>query len=108
MPTQVPQLYSICRVRVRLGETDYLRPCIVLEATPTVLCVAAISSQIDLYQPTQHFLIPADHPDFISTGLDRISYVIGAPLFDAKLEDVEKVLGCLSGDLAKSFEQWIG
>jgi hypothetical protein len=91
-----------------LGEVDYLRPCVVVEVTPAVLCVAAISAQVDLYLPGQHFLIPSDHPDFSNTGLDRTSYVIGAPLFDAKIEEVERVLGCLNGELAGSFEKWIG
>lgn len=100
---------QVCLVEVPLGESDYNRPCVVAAMIDAGnICLAAISSKLDLYNPGQHFLIPQDHPDFPATGLKVTSYVIGAPLFDGSADRVVKVLGLLSGDLAEQFKNWIG
>ena len=104
----VPSALQICLVRVRLGEAYYPRPCVVLTVEGTVLRLAAISSQLDLYRPREHFLIRQDDPDFAATGLETESYVLATPLFRADASRVIAVKGILTGRLAQRFLDWIG
>ncbi|HEY3324795.1 MAG TPA: hypothetical protein VGP72_30360 [Planctomycetota bacterium] len=99
---------QICIVRVRLGEAYYPRPCVILTVEGTSLRLAAISSKMDLYRPSEHLLIREDDPDFSATGLETASYVLGVPIFRAESDRVLAVKGALTGDLAKAFTDWIG
>lgn len=69
---------------------------------------AALSSKMDLYRASEHFLIRQDDPDFPATGLETDSYVLGAPLFHADAGRVIAVQGALTGRLAQRFLDWIG
>jgi len=100
---------QICRVKVKLGESRYLRPSVVLAIyDQDDLSLAPISSKLDLYQPSAHFLIPEDHPDFAATGLKVTSYVIGDRLFEEQAAFVQQILGELQGKLAEDFTKWMG
>jgi hypothetical protein len=63
---------------------------------------------MELYRTGFHFIVRDDHPDFLGTGLEVTSYVVGAPIIEAERGRVLKVLGAFSGGLAEEFRSWIG
>jgi len=101
--------YQVCIVAIRVGEVEYPRPCVAITVLSAdgIAGALAISSKLDLYKPDQHFLINANHPDFPATGLSTTSYVIGSPVIDITPEEVEKVIGALTGELGCAFRRWI-
>jgi len=85
------------------------RPCIVLEEPlASLVTIAPISAAAQLYNPLLHFQIPANHPDFPTTGLRRTSYVLGEDIRDVQASKLQERVGQLNGDLRTKFVQWIG
>ena len=100
---------DLFRTIVRLRASGDQRPCIVLsEPRNGRVLLAPLSSALDLYSPTLHFLIRDDHPDFKATGLTKTSYVIGNELRDSPVELLGDHLGRFEGELAGEFKKWIG
>ena len=102
-------ILDVVLAKVRIGESDDYRPCIVVaaEAAPFVT-LALCSSQLDLYRPGVDFLIRGDDPDFAATGLARTSYVIDRPLVRVEAKTARKTYGRLEGALAEDFKEWAG
>ena len=81
---------DVVLAKVRVGESDDYRPCIVVSTEPArFVTLALCSSQLDLYRAGVDFLIRDYDPDFAATGLKRTSYVIDRPFVrvDAKVEE---------------------
>ncbi len=100
---------DVVLAKVRVGESDDYRPCVVdsAEAAPSIV-LAPCSSQLDLYRAGVDFLIRDDDPDFAATGLNRTSYVIDRPFVRVDAKVVRKTYGCLEGALAERFKEWAG
>lgn len=107
--------FDIFRASVQFGKSTDPRPCIVLrEPAPDpdaldspVVLLAPISSQMDLYVPSQHFLIDERDDDFRATGLRRRSYIIATVPVFAPVSRLGKRLGALQGDLLARFMSWL-
>lgn len=83
------------------------RPCIILEVgTREKIKLALISSAIDLYDASRHFLLDSRHPDFPESGLRRTSYIMKDAVVEAEAKKLGKKLGELKQQLAKDFEKW--
>lgn len=102
-------ILDVVLAKVRVGESDDYRPCIVVatEAAPFVT-LALCSSQLDLYSAGVDFLIRDDDPDFAATGLNRTSYVIDRRFVRVDAKVARKTYGCLEGALAERFKEWAG
>jgi hypothetical protein len=105
LPRRLDIHWSIVEVRTSRDQ----RPCIIVEsgAGETVF-VAPLSSQLDLYDRSRHFLIESSDPDFPATGLRKSCFVLGDFLRDIPASSVGKLIGRLEGDLALRFVEWIG
>lgn len=107
--------YDIFRARVQFGKSTDPRPCIVLRGpTPDpdnvrapVVLLAPLSSQMDLYEPANHFLLDKREADFEATGLSRSSYIITTVPAHVAVSNLGKRLGALQGDLLARFLSWL-
>ena len=108
--------FDIYRAKIQFGKSVDPRPCIVLreptqdpDAPPgtLVVLVAPLSSQMDLYDPSRHFLLDDVDVDFAATGLRRKSYVIATAPAHVPVALLEKKYGALAGDLLVRFLFWL-
>ena len=98
---------DIVAAKLQLGPSLDRRPWLVLTAGAQDRCLLLpISSALELFDPTQHFRLDPQHPDFPATGLRKASYIIGSRPVDSSTTTLEKRLGCLQGDLAAKFLEW--
>jgi hypothetical protein len=104
-----PQSKEIYLARAMWGFCRDMRPCVVIELTKTGwVKVALLSSAMDLYRPVQDFLIDSRSEDFLTTGLNRTSYVSGEHFAEIPIQDLgKKRLGILTGELAGAFDEWM-
>ncbi len=85
------------------------RPSIVVNVSANkIVVVCLISSQMDLFQSSKHFLIESTDADFKSTGLVKSSYAAGDEIHELKPGELLERIGVLRGDLALRFEKWFG
>lgn len=100
---------DVVLARVRVGESDDYRPCVVVSTEPApFVALALCSSQLDLYHAGVDFLIRDDDPGFGPTGLSRTSYVIDRPLVRVEARVIRKAYGRLEGALGERFKEWAG
>ena len=100
---------DVFRIKIRFGQADYPRPGVIVALSQNSdVRLVVISSKLDLYRPSEHFLIRDDHSDFSATGLKFTSYVVGAPIFAIKSNELLTRMGSLQGELAQEFKNWMG
>ena len=100
---------DVVLAKVRVGESDDYRPCVVVSTEPAPFVTLALcSSQLDLYGAGVDFPIRDDDPGFGATGLRRTSYVIDRPFVRVEAKVVRKTYGRLEGALGERFKEWAG
>lgn len=99
-------IFSIRMGKVDLNESNYPRPCIILNQSGNIVFVMLISSSMSIKRPTC-FLIDEKNPNFNSTGLVRTSYVL-EDILEIKVDKLRKEIGKLEGELLKQFQDWVG
>lgn len=102
------QPFDIHLVRLRVGESNDLRPCVILSEPDQSFARMMPISSSDLFNPSRDFRIHQTHPDFPKTGLKKTSFVIGDRIREVSLVIIEKRLGSLEGALRREFEEWLG
>jgi mRNA-degrading endonuclease toxin of MazEF toxin-antitoxin module len=108
MPPRVGDIY---RANFVWRESTDPRPCVIVDIPAEgVVVVAPLSAQVEDYYrgPPDHFLIRVDDPDFDATGLPKTSFADASEMRDMDATDLLKRKGCLRGDLARRFFEWIG
>jgi hypothetical protein len=90
------------------GHSTDPRRCVVIAVSANqTVTVAPLSSAVQLFNPTLHFLISDMHPDFSATGLKRASYANGTEIHQIEIAKLTKFIGRFEGKLAKDFKAWI-
>jgi len=67
-----------------------------------------LSSALDLYDHTNHFLISEEEGNFKETGLKKTCYANGMEIHKTSVSALQKRIGSLKGNLARQFTDWIG
>ncbi len=93
---------------IQVGLSTDPRRAIVFAIQPGTILVFACSSQLDLYDPCNDFLIESDDPNFGPTGFKKTSYAIGGKIHRLPHNRVLKKYGMLEGDLAARYLEWAG
>ena len=103
-----PQPNEIYQAKIRIGFSDDLRPCVVIDP-PFLgrLTVSPLSAQMDLYDPRKDFLLDSNHDDFPTTGLAKTCYAIGR-FIEIDERKLGRYRGRIAGQLASDFAEWLG
>ncbi len=103
-------ILDVVAAKVRVGEADYPRPCIVIDIGPgDCLRLLPCSTKFEgYYRPGVDFPIREDDPTFAETGLEDSSFVIDGSIYVTETSEVRGPFGRLTGELAERFEKWVG
>jgi mRNA-degrading endonuclease toxin of MazEF toxin-antitoxin module len=108
MPPKVGEIY---RAKFVWRECTDPRPCVIVDMPADgVVAVVSLSSRVEDYYrgPPDHFRICREDADFKATGLPYTSFADASEMRDMDVADLLKRKGCLRGDLARRFFEWIG
>lgn len=102
-----PSLYDVYLVEAQWGLSRDRRPAVVTRLLLQKRYLRAlISSALDLYDPTVHFLVPHTYPDQPATGLLRASFISSREVIVLGDQDLKRRLGSLEGMLRQEFIAW--
>ena len=103
-----PKPLDIFLARILWRHSKDLRPVVILNEGRAGVVVVALISASDLFNRTTDFPLRKDQPGFTATGLTRNSFISGTEIRELEITRLERRLGCLEGDLARAFRNWMG